>query len=224
MSKGFECSPFELIMSNMAEIYRTKSLNAGYLIKGPILSSSADEMDAIIRFRSRHYNASKSYLHSSTQIELDEKIQSDARSQHFVLTRSDEIVGCARLTPAPFEFGELSTSLQNLAPAYSRYLELSRLVVDPVASKDRITSAFIFFILHSAISSNNKNEGIIALCQGAPRKIFERYGMHRQSSEDYIIADRDNNIYSLLIGPWPEFVPRLMNFMQRDLQNTFSSN
>jgi predicted N-acetyltransferase YhbS len=180
---------------------------------GPFSGTDEALLGRVLDFRSIRYRTKRQYLHAAEQLDIERRLRLDERSQHFVAQCGDRIVGSVRLTPPPFEFSALAPSLVAEAEAFATYVELSRLVVDPVAGRQKVTASLLVAACHWARAANYP--GVVALCRRASRVIFERYGLSATSRSPHFIPWRGSEPYALMAGAWPELILKTLQLSDR---------
>lgn len=189
-----------------------------FIVVGPFPGTDEALLQRVLEFRSVQYRAKRQYLHAAEQQDLERRLRLDERSQHFVAQFGDRIVGSVRLTPSLFEFSALAPSLAAEAEAFATYVELSRLAVDPVGGRQRVTTSLLVAACHWARASHYS--GVVALCRRASRVIFERYGLGATSQSPHFIPWRGSEPYALMAGGWPELILSTLQLSDRLLAPT----
>ncbi|MFP2896108.1 GNAT family N-acetyltransferase [Corallococcus sp. 4LFB] len=166
---------------------RMARLGAGQtpvVLAGPFFHATTPaEVERARRFRDAQYRARLSYLLSPEQLQLDWRLELDERSAHFHASRDGQLVGSLRITPGPFEFQALASSLDAEASRFQGYAEFSRLVVDPEARSPSVTPRLLVAACTWAMTEGYV--GIVGLCRRAARTVFERYGLAASSEEPH---------------------------------------
>lgn len=166
---------------------------------GPHLGSDigADLWREIERFRHARYAEKQQYLFSQEQQEIEEKLQLDARSFHFIARdANDEIVGLIRLTPSPFELSELHPSFKRASKGCASYLEISRLLAHP---NFRTLGQRLLLYSGRWAFMTAQYGGFIAICKQDLQRFMAKFGMLPMMKRPVILPSRNNGKY-LLVG------------------------
>lgn len=154
---------------------------------------SPEIMKKILEFRDQTYTNLCPYLSSETQKIIDENLALDKRSTHFyAMNRKNEIVGCLRLTPGPFEISGLTSELGSVAQNYSEYLEISRYIA---ARNAPLVAERLLFFSGTWIWTRTKYRGMIAFCREKLKEHYRRYGI------------TDSEIVGPFYVPWRQPLP-----------------
>jgi hypothetical protein len=139
-----------------------------------------------------------SHLFSADVAECERRLQLDERAAHFV-ARSDEgeVMGALRLLASPFELAELGDEVAHAAEAYSRHLEISRLVCRRDRGEGRL-AARLLFAAGSWASRLRGCTGLIAVCAPDRARVFRRYGMRPVLDRPVRLRYRPPSPYLLL--------------------------
>ena len=176
--------------------------DAQVLVHGPIQHGSlhAPLLASFQQFRNQIYASTASYLMSSEQSSIEDRLALEERSFHFYATAGGELAATVRVTAHPFELAELAFDLKGVAQRYDRYLELSRLLVDPRFQKLGIGKK----VLYSAMLWANLREylGFIAICREHRKEEFERFGLRAFDDRKFVIPSRQNGEYRFMQGTW----------------------
>lgn len=176
------------------------------LVHGPIQAGTlhAPILESLARFRKDIYTRTASYLNSEEQGTLESRLALDQRSFHFYATFDGELAATVRVTAHPFELSELTSELQDTAVRFDKFLELSRLLVDPSHQKSGIGKK----VLYSAMLWANLREylGFIAICREPRKKEFERFGMEAFEGRQFRIPTRENGEYRFMWGTWRRII------------------
>lgn len=171
-------------------------------VHGPIQHGAlhAPLLASLQSFRNQIYASTASYLTSTEQNSIENRLELEERSFHFYATAGGELAATVRVTAHPFELAELAPDLKKVALRYDRYLELSRLLVDPRFQKLGIGKK----VLYSAMLWANLREymGFIAICREHRKEEFERFGLKAFEDRKFIIPSRQNGEYRFMQGSW----------------------
>lgn len=196
---------------------RMARLGAGQppvVMAGPFFHATAPaEVARVRQFRDAQYRARLSYLLSPEQLQLDWRLELDERSAHFHASREGQLVGSLRITPAPFEFQALASSLEAEAPRFQGYAEFSRLVVDPDARSPSVTPRLLIAACTWAMTEGYV--GIVGLCRRAARTVFERYGLTAATEVQHHVPMRGPQPYTLMGGTWPRLIAASTRMSER---------
>jgi hypothetical protein len=174
-------------------------------------------------FRAAQYQTLSPYLLDSHQQAIETRCQLDERSQQFVaVTTTDaltispdtsskpDIIGCARVTPAPFELSQLTPELAEAASHYPDYWELSRLVVDAQYSSGFVGEK-LFMGAARWLCLTTDIPGFLLICKTRRKRYFEYYGLKAHPGADgqpqsFVIPCRNSQTYYLMTGTFPAFI------------------
>lgn len=176
--------------------------NKGYTVAGPVTKQSHKEIiERIVEFQTKQYTGRLDYLLSAEQLHIETTLDMERRSYYFYIEKHGSITACLRLTPYPFEFSALHSSLHQPAIEYSEYIELSRLVADTNSEHREITLGLITYACDWAILCGY--QGIIALCSAAAQSMYSRYGLSNVTPGGFCELNiRNNKPYGLMAGSW----------------------
>lgn len=189
---------------------------------GPLSTSTVPEafQAQLHAFRVRQYEQQTPYLLGEEQRRLEERMQLDERSTHFVALRGEQLLATLRVTPFPFELGELTPELAQVAPPFLRFAEFSRLVCESSARGALLGTRLMGEACLWAQAQGF--EGVIALCKPDRRPLFERYGLSPQAGRTFHIPSREEGAYSLMAGRWPDILEGALRTFQRPPQGAES--
>jgi hypothetical protein len=175
-------------------------------------------LDQINAFRAAQYHTLSPYLLEPEQLAIDARCQLDERSQQFVAVHypdpafPDEpaIIGCSRVTPAPFELSQLTPELAEAASHYPGYWELSRLVVDAQYSSGFVGEK-LFMGAARWLCLTTDIPGFLLICKTRRKRYFEYYGLKAHAGADgqpqsFVIPCRKSQTYYLMTGTFPAFI------------------
>jgi len=183
-------------------------------LRGPLFEkANPDQVERIKQFRETQYRERVSYLLTPEQLELEQRLALDERSAHFGAIRGTQVVGCVRITPAPFEFQTLSSSLSEMSPQFQGYAEFSRLVVAPEERAAYVTTRLL--VASCVWAMTEGYSGILGLCRRASRTVFERYGLTAASEAQHLIPIRGTQQYTLMVGNWPQLITGTTRLSER---------
>ena len=192
---------FGAVFDRYRERLHTK--DPSLVVDGPLLGDICPSFLVEIKcFRSVQYSKHLTYLLSADHSAIEEMHNFDGRSAHFCARRRDSIVGSVRATPEPFEFEVLADIKPTSIASRSNYIELSRLVVDADSGRNTVARQLLAFVCVWAM--NEGYSGILGFCRKGARTLFERYGLHLASADEYRVPWRGSHKYFLMIGSWRE--------------------
>lgn len=173
---------------------------------GPLSASTLPEAfrEQLRAFWVQQYRQQTPYLLSEEQQRLEERMQLDARSTHFVALKGEQLIATLRVTPFPFELAELTPELAQAALPFIRFAEFSRLVCEQSARGALLGTRLMGEACLWALEQDF--EGVIALCKPSRKPLFERYGLSPQEGRTFHVPSRENGTYSLMAGRWPDII------------------
>ena len=213
----YKCASIEYLVEILLKQPLINSLsNEGYSIAGPVTKQSHKEIiEKIIEFRTNQYAGRLDYLLSEEQLHIETTLDLESRSYYFYIEKNGLITACLRLTPYPFEFSALHSSLHQPSIEYSEFIELSRLVADTHSEHREITLGLITYACDWARLCGY--QGIIALCSAAAQVMYSRYGLSNVTPGGFCELNiRNNKSYQLMAGSWDMLFFHTLKLFQHD--------
>jgi hypothetical protein len=154
---------------------------------GPIVYGS-EEYPAIVKFRGEQNRLRAPYLEQPEQLEIEKRLRLDERSLHFALERNGAIIACVRITPAPFEFSELSSQFAGRSAEFSGYYEFGRLCTDIALERKGFYAGMLVVKAARHIFMSDCAEGIVAVCRSERIAYMQKLGLDADPMSAFIPA------------------------------------
>lgn len=168
---------------------------------GPLFWVNGDDRKIILdvqKFR-REQNAVRApYLDAPAQLRIENELQIDERSAHFVAFKQNEVVACIRLTPGPFEMERLSPFLKERAQDFKDYYEFSRLCTQLTLKSKGSVACLMLLKSGLWLFSESKARGIVGICKQERVRYMSRFGLVERNS-DLSIEGRGDG-YAVISG------------------------
>ncbi len=200
--------------------------HAGVRIDGPFHGDSlvtSGILDQIIDFRNYQYASNHQHLINNGQYLIEKKMRIDERSFHFVAFAGDHIVGCVRLTPAPFELSSLHPEVKKLNHKYEYggYLEISRLIcASDRLPRSRVGERLLLSAGKWALVSNRR-KGLFAITRGNNHRKFSKYGFCIQNDQPFSVATRAGAGYNIISATFRDITANVVkNLISVKTNNT----
>lgn len=153
--------------------------------------------DAIPDFRREIYRRHSPHLLSPEQEALEQELDIDRTSHHFVAARDGAIVGTLRVKSWPFEISKLSPELSEAVAPLRDYAEISRFVVHPGMQGAHIGEKLFWGCLRW-LCRQTRLEGIVWICRPAVLPYFLHYGLQPEAVRTVRIPGRGEGDYRLV--------------------------
>ncbi len=160
-------------------------------------------------FRRGIYEKKSPYLLTETHLSRIDEAEVDSRSYHVIARKSGEIVGCLRLTPAPFECQFAQESLAERLKKSRNYLEINRFVTTnrmPGLSRKLLFLAGTFLILETPF------QGLIGICKTGNQNRFASFGLE-PLGEVFHIPYRNRDEYVVMSAPNRRLVAHAFKYL-----------
>jgi hypothetical protein len=169
-----------------------------FTIVGPLTHSELYQyllIQKVRNLRQREASINSPYLLDQAQVEIENELQIDERSYHFIIFNNGDLAASVRLTPAPYEASRLTPG-QIEDNKYGNFLEFSRLITNS-EMKDRSTPAMLLLIKAGLwCLSETTHSGIFGLCKIKRVRFLSRFGL-KPLAESLSIPNRGDG-YSLM--------------------------
>lgn len=197
--------------------YLGESLNdSGIEIVGPIQVEDSFWFERIINFRLKEITKTAPWLYSKAQIEIEQKLDLDRRSFHFVALVENEIVASVRYTPNPWEMCELHPVLDSMKVLFPKHYEISRLVTKADAPLLPLIARQLLFRSGKWLYEMTEAEGLIAICRENRLKFFKRFGFETQLPFGVEILSRPGSLYHVVESDWRTMFTTVEDFKRTD--------
>jgi hypothetical protein len=161
-------------------------------------------------FREKLYATSAPYLLAPFQEAIEQRLQLDERSFHFVATHEGQIVGTLRVTAPPFELSALSPEMAEAAAERPGHLEMGRLVVDPAFRRAYVGEKLIFGAARW-LCARTDVAGVVQICREERRSYFELYGLSPVRETPFRLSERGDGVYYLMATTLPVVLDRIFS-------------
>jgi hypothetical protein len=166
---------------------------------GPITAQTQvgrEIIKSIQDFRREQYEARSPWMLVPAILDLEERLNIDERSFHFLAADGDTILSCLRLSSEPFEFSELNPELRRATRIFENFFEVSRFLTRKNSSTGT-ARALLYKAAHWVLTESDK-DGLFGICRPVGRKYFQRYGTKVFDGRAFDIPHRPNVGYSLM--------------------------
>lgn len=197
--------------------YLGESLNnSGIEIIGPITTQDSEWFSRIYDFRVQELLKTAPWLYSPEQIEIENKLELDHRSYHFVALMNSEIVATIRYTPNPWEMCELHPVFDSMKIIFPHHFEISRLVTKTDAPLLPLIARQLLFRSGKWLYEMTDAEGLIAICRENRLKFFKRFGFESQLPFGVEILSRPGSLYHVVESDWKKMFTTVEEFKKTD--------
>ncbi len=138
------------------------------------------------------------YLFEKTQNDIEELLQLDERSQHFVLIQDEKIIAYIRLTPAPFELSALLPLNTHYKTDLNNYYEFSRFATDNSLTNKRFYALLLLLKAGHWLFSKKNAEGIVGICKSNRLSYFKHFHLLAQNQDAFSIDSRHGEYFYIL--------------------------
>ena len=178
-------------------------------LKGPLFLNRLEDRSLILKalvFRSEQNLKRAPWLESPEQHEIENSLNIDQRSAHFIALKNNEVLISLRLTPGPFELSAVAPEIAFREQTHASYWEFGRLCTSLSLRNKGFLARFLLIRAGLWLFSQTDAKGIVAICQENKQRYMSKFALYKEG-DSFMIPSR-NARYCFISAPREKIISR----------------